>query len=231
MRRVACWVPSGNVENDDDCDDSRAVINPAAAERCNSLDDDCDGLIDDDDPDLPTGELRTWYDDADSDGYGDACDELLSCARPPGAVADDSDCDDDDASLNPGTSCEGAWDGSYAATVDIDVVVSSVGVTDTCSGTGMVDVDSTDAPGILGEMTCSFAGLAASLLPGPQDVALEGEMDSDTEASGDLLAADTISQAWTGAFTCPGTFTATASGTDSVSGVSYDYTVTIDASR
>jgi hypothetical protein len=32
---------------DDDCDEGSATVNPAAAERCNGIDDDCDGVADD----------------------------------------------------------------------------------------------------------------------------------------------------------------------------------------
>jgi len=35
-----------------DCDDEQPLVNPAADEICNSIDDDCDALVDDDDPDL-----------------------------------------------------------------------------------------------------------------------------------------------------------------------------------
>jgi hypothetical protein len=45
------------VENDVDCDDTNAQINPYAPEQCNGLDDDCDGIV-------PTDEV-----DADADGY------------------------------------------------------------------------------------------------------------------------------------------------------------------
>lgn len=42
----ACSVPSGYVENDDDCDDGDAAINPAATEVCDGVDNDCDGAVD-----------------------------------------------------------------------------------------------------------------------------------------------------------------------------------------
>ena len=37
---------------DDDCDDSKASVSPSAVETCDSLDNDCDGLIDQEDSDL-----------------------------------------------------------------------------------------------------------------------------------------------------------------------------------
>ncbi len=44
---VACGVPAGYVEIDGDCDDDDEAVNPAAAEACNEVDDDCDGQMDD----------------------------------------------------------------------------------------------------------------------------------------------------------------------------------------
>ncbi len=44
---TAATPPAGYVSNGDDCDDANADINPAAAETCDGLDNNCDGLIDD----------------------------------------------------------------------------------------------------------------------------------------------------------------------------------------
>ncbi len=49
---VACRAPTGSVALHDDCDDTDAAIHPGAAETCNAIDDDCDALVDDDDPDV-----------------------------------------------------------------------------------------------------------------------------------------------------------------------------------
>jgi hypothetical protein len=81
-----------------DCDDSDASVNPGAVEICDSVDNDCDGTVD--------GRLAvdaaTWYLDDDADGYGDAGFSRADCTAPAGYVADDTDCDDTDASVNPG---------------------------------------------------------------------------------------------------------------------------------
>jgi hypothetical protein len=42
----SCSAISGSVLVDGDCDDNAAAVNPAAAEVCNSIDDDCDGATD-----------------------------------------------------------------------------------------------------------------------------------------------------------------------------------------
>lgn len=41
-----CPPPEGYVSNADDCDDTRADVNPDATELCNGIDDDCDDRID-----------------------------------------------------------------------------------------------------------------------------------------------------------------------------------------
>ena len=91
-----CTAPAGYVANDDDCDDTNRAINPAAAEACNGIDDDCDGSIDD-------GMVATnWYEDVDSDGYGDASSVVADCVSPTGYVNNDDDCDDTDNGVYPG---------------------------------------------------------------------------------------------------------------------------------
>ena len=86
--------PSGYVDNDGDCNDTVAAINPAATEVCDGMDNDCDGLVDDDDPSV-TGQTL-WYADNDGDGYGDPNNSLLACNQPTNYVANsDDNCPDD----------------------------------------------------------------------------------------------------------------------------------------
>ncbi len=102
-----CTPPSGYVLNSADCSDSNAAINPGMAEICNGLDDDCDGLTDDADPNV-TGQ-PTWYADVDGDGYGDATVSQLACTQSSGYVANNTDCDDTNATIHPGAAevCNG----------------------------------------------------------------------------------------------------------------------------
>ena len=94
---VACSQPSRYVADDSDCDDASSIIHPGADELCDGLDNDCDGSVDEDPVDG-----STWYADTDGDGYGDPAAGGQACSQPSGAVADDSDCDDGDATVHPG---------------------------------------------------------------------------------------------------------------------------------
>jgi hypothetical protein len=69
-----------------------------SAEICDGLDNDCDYTIDD-------GVLNTYYEDLDGDTYGNLSYIQVCDAVPPaGYASDDTDCDDTDASVNPGQS-------------------------------------------------------------------------------------------------------------------------------
>lgn len=93
---IACSAPDGYVDNDLDCDDEDPDISPDAAEVCGGVDEDCDGLEDDDDPSV-SGQ-SSFYLDEDDDGYGYG-PSFLFCDAPRGYVENDTDCDDDDASV------------------------------------------------------------------------------------------------------------------------------------
>jgi hypothetical protein len=94
---VACTQPTGFADNPDDCDDGEALANPGEAEVCDSIDNDCDGSIDED-------TTTSYYLDYDGDGYGDTDRSTEACAAPSGYVSDDTDCDDSEATSNPGES-------------------------------------------------------------------------------------------------------------------------------
>ncbi|MEP6795288.1 MAG: CARDB domain-containing protein, partial [Saprospiraceae bacterium] len=108
----ALTPPVGYSTNSNDCNDTVASIHPGATETCNLLDDDCDGLIDEN-----IG--NTYYADADNDGYGNLSITIVSCTLPAGYAANGTDCDDTNASIHPGATetcnqidddCDGAVD-------------------------------------------------------------------------------------------------------------------------
>ncbi len=141
--RVGCEAPSDFVGNDDDCDDADSSIHPDATEACNGRDDDCDGEADD-------GLSSSWYADADGDGFGGG-DALEACAAPSGHVAEGTDCDDTDSTVNPlGTEtcdgrdedCDGTADdgltGTWYVDGDGDGYGDSRTATTTCDAVGLV---------------------------------------------------------------------------------------------
>ncbi|MFZ4561246.1 MAG: LamG-like jellyroll fold domain-containing protein, partial [Saprospiraceae bacterium] len=89
----ACTKPAGFVSNAVDCDDGVATVYPGATERCDGLDNDCDGSIDE------GLVIPTYYRDADGDGLGDPAFVVKSCMRPSGYVTTGTDCDDTNASI------------------------------------------------------------------------------------------------------------------------------------
>jgi hypothetical protein len=101
----ACAAPAGYVADNTDCDDTDAAVNPGATEECNDIDDNCDGGVDE-------GVTTTFYADSDTDAYGDSLDSVQACAAPAGYVADNTDCDDTSAAVNPGATevCNGIDD-------------------------------------------------------------------------------------------------------------------------
>jgi len=84
-----------------DCDDRDDGVNPGADEICDpaDVDEDCNGLSEDDDPGV-TGTTR-WYLDDDGDTYGDDFTYVDLCEVPTDYVAADGDCDDTDTAYNP----------------------------------------------------------------------------------------------------------------------------------
>ena len=60
------------------------------------MDNDCDGIIDDN-----LSYIHS-YEDSDSDNYGNPEVDSLSCELPIGFVEDDSDCDDTNPLIYPG---------------------------------------------------------------------------------------------------------------------------------
>ncbi len=122
LRVTACNPPSGYVSDSGDCDDTNAAVHPYADEICDGLDNDCNGLFDDEAIDA-----GTWYQDLDGDGWGDSASSTTACTQPTGTVAVDGDCDDSDAGSNPGASelCDGADNDCDGVTDEDDALDAS----------------------------------------------------------------------------------------------------------
>ena len=92
---TSCEVPIGFVSDSTDCNDTDVLIYPSAIDVCNLIDDNCNGLVDED------ATFLTLYLDVDDDGFGDALNDSISCSEVIGYVSDSSDCNDLNAGINP----------------------------------------------------------------------------------------------------------------------------------
>ena len=139
----SCSLVAGSVTNNLDCNDNSSAVNPAAAEVCNGIDDDCDGIADD------GLTFLTYYTDADGDNYGSSsATGVSSCSPVAGSVTNNLDCNDNSASINPASAeicngidddCDGnADDGltftTYYADADGDNYGNVASSTQTCNG-------------------------------------------------------------------------------------------------
>ncbi len=94
--KTACEAPTGYVDLATDCDDSKSSIAPGAAETCDKVDQNCNGVLDD-----GAADTKVWYADADGDGHGSKSLSLTACDQPDGYVATSTDCDDVDPTSYP----------------------------------------------------------------------------------------------------------------------------------
>jgi len=117
---VACEPPSDEwVTLGGDCDDRDPAINPGAQESCNGIDDNCDGLVDE-------GVTTPFYTDVDGDGFGGPESQVDACDAPsPDYIPEGGDCNDLDATINPGMEevCDGI-DNNCAGGIDEGVTVT-----------------------------------------------------------------------------------------------------------
>ncbi len=170
-----------------DCDDAESSVNPGAIESCDGIDDDCDGDVDESGS---AGE-STWYADVDSDGYGDAMSSEDACEVPIGYVANATDCDDSESSVNPGAieSCDGidddcdgdvdesgsAGESTWYADVDSDGYGDAMSSEDACSASAGYVANGDD---------CDDGD--ASAYPGAAEIVADG-IDQDCDGADSTL--------------------------------------------
>jgi hypothetical protein len=152
---LACDLPAGHADNGGDCNDTVATVNPDASEVCDTLDNDCNGLVDES---TATG-AGTYYLDADSDGFGSSATSVVSCGAPAGYVASSTDCDDRDSNVNPGEAevCDGD-DNNCDGTTDEDTAIDVVtwfrdSDTDSYGDSAVTDISCTQPSGYVATAT------------------------------------------------------------------------------
>lgn len=138
-------VPQG------DCNDANPAAHPGAAEVCDTVDNDCDGQVDE--------VLPAWYYDGDHDGYGStSVASISSCTQPMGYVSSGGDCNDANLQINPGApelcngqdeDCDGLVDdgltfSTYYSDSDLDGYGDASSALSACSKPKGYVTDNTD---------------------------------------------------------------------------------------
>jgi hypothetical protein len=140
VQQQACEPPAQHVEDDTDCDDTDPAVSPLGLEICDERDNDCDTLVDGDDPTLDPTTQQTLYADTDGDEFGDLATAVVACPRD-GLVPFAGDCDDTDPTI---TSCHPPLVGGELGPDRIDGVHEGQEVGQGVSGVGDFNGDGLD---------------------------------------------------------------------------------------
>jgi len=168
-----------------DCDDTDRNIGPHADELCDSIDNDCDGDIDEND----AVDAISWFRDGDGDGQGNPADEVLACTAPEERVAVAGDCDDVDPAIYEGATevCNEVDDDCDGLTDEGDAEPGTWYLDDDGDGFGDPDNDvvtcTPDDDYVLDDTDCDDTDPAVN--PEADEVCDEVDNDCDTEVDED----------------------------------------------
>jgi hypothetical protein len=153
---VTCQILPGQATRTGDCNDANDDINPGHDEICDSaeIDDDCDGKVDEIDPETPAID---YFLDLDGDGFGDPATVLSTCNTVTGRVTTGGDCDDDDVDLNPAmyddchddvdNDCDGVEDNCQVGEISVSTADFIVEGTTSYTNSGVDVADAGDLDG------------------------------------------------------------------------------------
>ena len=177
--RTQCTQPSGYVLSATDCNDGSAAAYPGAAERCDSIDNDCDGTTDE----ASAIGCTTYYYDYDGDTYGTSSTTCTCAASGYYRATRSGDCYDSNSAAKPGatsyyTSSRG--DSSYDYNCD-GAQTKLYPNTYACSG-NLFGCTTTRAGYTTGVPACGVAGTYSSSCFGSAYICTDWDNFSRTQA-------------------------------------------------
>ncbi len=176
--RLLCSKPVVEpfVDNALDCDDTSAEANPRGTEKCDGLDNNCDGTIDD-----GLMPIKTYYRDEDGDGYGDPAVTVTACAAPKGYVESNNDCKPAVFTIHPGAPelCNNIDDNCNGTTDE-----NAIDVGGDCLDAGKGECNAGMINCVLGQKVCQSKNLPKPEICDGLDNNCNGIVDEQPECGG-----------------------------------------------
>ena len=135
-----CSLMEGYIDNQVDCNDTDTLINPSADEYCDMVDNNCDGVVDEN----YSVDASLFYADVDGDGFGNENNTILACSVPSGYVTNTEDCNDTNDVISPNSTefCNGIDDNCDGQIDELGVSSNNTYFVDN-DGDGFGQIDNT----------------------------------------------------------------------------------------